>query len=121
MSMSRVPNNDERLRAAAFLQQVFGPDIDPATAAAGTTLIRVATLEQIHRAVRSIDSVRTFTVLDVVASTSVQVGLLVAGPVIAASAPGSHVDPYRVLVAAAAAATLGATLHAARRPAGRAG
>ena len=29
MSMTRVPNDDERLRAAAFLQEVFGPEADP--------------------------------------------------------------------------------------------
>ena len=28
MSISRVPNEDERLRAAAFLQEVFGPDAE---------------------------------------------------------------------------------------------
>ena len=27
--MARVPTNDERLRAAAFLQEVFGPEVDP--------------------------------------------------------------------------------------------
>ncbi len=29
MTVSRVPNEDERLRAAAFLHEVFGPDADP--------------------------------------------------------------------------------------------
>jgi hypothetical protein len=29
MSMSRVPNQDERLRAAAFLQEVFGTEAEP--------------------------------------------------------------------------------------------
>jgi hypothetical protein len=33
MTIGRVPNNDERLRAAAFLQEVFGPEADPATLA----------------------------------------------------------------------------------------
>jgi hypothetical protein len=31
--MTRVPNNDERLRAAAFLQEVFGPETDSAALA----------------------------------------------------------------------------------------
>lgn len=33
MTITRVPNNDERLRAAAFLQEIFGPDADPETLA----------------------------------------------------------------------------------------
>ncbi len=62
--------------------------------AAGTT-IRIALLETAHRTVRPENSVRAFTLLDVVASTSLQAGLLLGGFLITASATSSSpVDPY---------------------------
>ena len=39
MTVSRVPNEDERLRAAAFLHEVFGPDADPQTLAPALELL----------------------------------------------------------------------------------
>ncbi len=62
--------------------------------AAGST-VRVAMLETAHRSVNTENSVRAFTVLDVVASTSLQLGLLVSGFLIAASAGNTWlIDPY---------------------------
>lgn len=70
-----------------------------ATIAAAGTTIRVAMLETAHRTVKPANSVRAFTILDVVASTSVQAGLLAAGFLIAASATSTWpIDPYLIFV-----------------------
>lgn len=67
--------------------------------AAGATTVRVAMLESAHRIVTGATSVRSFTMLDVVASTSLQLGLFVGGLLITASTPGS-IDVYRAFVIA---------------------
>lgn len=62
--------------------------------AAGST-VRVAMLETAHRTVNRANSVRAFTILDVVASTSLQAGLLVSGFLIVASKTTTWpIDPY---------------------------
>ena len=74
--------------------------------AAGTT-VRVAMLETAHRTVNAANSVRAFTVLDVVASTSLQVGLLASGFLIAGSARSTWpVDPYLSFVIAGSVAAV---------------
>ena len=78
--------------------------ITAAIGAAGTT-IRVAMLETAHRTVKPADSVRAFTILDVVASTSLQAGLLAAGFLIAASTTTTWpIDPYLIFVTASSTA-----------------
>lgn len=67
--------------------------------AAGSTTVRIAMLESAHRIVSNATSVRSFTLLDVVASTSLQVGLFVSGWLITVSAPGG-IDAYRAFVIA---------------------
>ena len=69
-------------------------------AAAALTTVRLALLEVAHRSVDERSSVRAFTLLDVVASTSLQIGLLAGGLLVAASSSASHwtVDPYRIYV-----------------------
>lgn len=64
------------------------------------TIVRVAMLETAHRAVTSSNSVRAFTVLDVVASTSLQLGLLLAGLLITASKATTTwpLDPYQLFI-----------------------
>ena len=82
--------------------------------AAGTT-IRVAMLETAHRTVKPANSVRAFTILDVVASTSVQAGLLAGGFLITASTTSTWpIDPYLVFVVASSTAAVVAVLLAAR-------
>jgi hypothetical protein len=76
--------------------------------AAGSTTVRVAMLESVHRIVTHATSVRSFTLLDVVASSSLQVGLFIGGWLITASTPGG-IDAYRAFVigtTAVAAATV---------------
>jgi hypothetical protein len=65
-------------------------------AAAATTVMRIALMELMHRSVDGSISVRAFTLLDVVASTSVQVGLLLAGLLVAACTHTTSwpIDPY---------------------------
>ncbi len=65
---------------------------------AGTTL-KVAMLETAHRTVNAANTVRAFTMLDVVASTSLQAGLLASGLLIAASTTNTWpIDPYLCFV-----------------------
>lgn len=82
-----------------------------AVTALGVTTTRIALLEQAHRAVNATTTVRTFTMLDVVASTSLQVGLLAAGFLITAATSTTSwlADPYQILIIAAAAMTVIAT------------
>jgi hypothetical protein len=92
----------DRIGAQAILIAVT------AVTAAGSTTVRVAMLEWAHRLVSDATSVRSFTLLDVVASTSLQVGLLIGGWLIVVSAPGV-LDAYRAFVigtTALAAATV---------------
>jgi hypothetical protein len=86
----------------------------------GLTMARIALLELVHQHVDEANSVRAFTVLDVVASSSVQLGLLVGGFLVAASTATSWpVDPYRVFVLVCLVATAATTtrLTAPARPA----
>ncbi len=83
-----------------------------AAMAAGTTTARLAMLEATHRVITPANTVRAFTLLDVVASTSLQAGLLLSGFLITASAntETSLTDPYRAFVLIAAATTIPAIL-----------
>ena len=71
-----------------------------AAMAGGATTARIAMLEATHRVVTPANTVRAFTLLDVVASTSLQAGLLISGFLITASADfqTSLTDPYRAFV-----------------------
>jgi hypothetical protein len=88
-----------------------------ALTAIGVTTTNIALLELLHRSVDSSTAVRTFTIVDVVGSTSLQAGLAAAGFLITASASrGSWpVDPYEILIAGAALTTLVASLQLRRR------
>jgi hypothetical protein len=79
-----------------------------ALVAGGTTTVRIAMLEAAHRVVRPANTVRAFTLIDVVASTSLQVGLLLSGLLITASADtgAGFADPYRGFVVFTSAATI---------------
>lgn len=78
-------------------------------AAAATSTVRLALLELAHRAIDESSTVRAFTILDVVASTSLQLGLLAGGLLVAWSASIDWaVDPYRIYVVVCAVATLAA-------------
>ncbi|MGB0113980.1 MAG: hypothetical protein WBP59_12215 [Ilumatobacteraceae bacterium] len=79
-----------------------------AVMAAGVTTARLAMVEATHRVVTPANTVRAFTLLDVVASTSLQAGLLIGGLLITASADAdaSLTDPYRAFVFVATATTI---------------
>ena len=83
-----------------------------AAMAGGATTARIAMVEATHRVVTPANTVRVFTLLDVVASTSLQAGLLVSGFLITASAntETSLTDPYRVFVLISAATAVPAIL-----------
>ena len=73
-------------------------------AGAATTAIRLSLLETAHRLSTSRSLVRVLTLVDVVASTAMQVGFLAAGYLINLSADSSWpVDPYRISLVAAPA------------------
>jgi hypothetical protein len=80
--------------------------------AAATTTVRIAMLEAAHRVVKPGNTVRSFTLLDVVASTSLQAGLLLSGFLITASATNGDwlTDPYRAFVALTTATAIPAIL-----------
>lgn len=110
------------LAAAASIAMLDGPIgssaqqaiVVGATAAmaGGATTARLAMLEATHRVITPANTVRAFTLLDVVASTSLQVGLLISGFLITASAHTamSLTDPYRAFVLVATATTVPAIL-----------
>jgi hypothetical protein len=83
-----------------------------AAMAGGATTARIAMLEATHRVVTPANTVRAFTLLDVVASTSLQAGLLISGFLITASAnpETSLTDPYRAFVVITTATTVPAIL-----------
>ncbi len=83
-----------------------------AVMAGGVTTARLAMLEATHRVITPANTVRAFTLLDVVASTSLQAGLLASGFLITASANSdtSVIDPYRAFVLVATATTIPAIL-----------
>jgi len=88
--------------------------------AAALTTVRLALLEVAHRSIDERSSVRAFTLLDVVASTSLQIGLLAGGLLVAASSSASDwvVDPYRIYVVVCTAMAFVAigTLRTATHP-----
>jgi MFS family permease len=90
-----------------------------ATAAASTATLLMALLERAHQDVDHTTSVKALTLLDVVASTSMQVGLLIGGLLVSASVHRSDwpLDPYRIwLVVGTAAVALSLATPALRRP-----
>jgi hypothetical protein len=76
--------------------------------AGATALVRIALLELAHRTVDPTQTVRAFTFMDVIASTSQQVGLFFGGVLVTISASHStwFVDPYRIYLAVFAVATI---------------
>lgn len=88
----------------AVEQMVFFASLT--TAAAATSMMMLTVMELAHRAIDPATSVRAMTVYDVVASTSMQVGLLAAGFLVAASAGAERADPYRLYLVALALITL---------------
>ena len=72
------------------------------------TVIRLVMLEELHRRTSPATSVRVFTMLDVVASTSLQVGLVAAGFLIV---PTTTI-PYRAFLLAGAIAASATTRRA---------
>jgi hypothetical protein len=83
-----------------------------AAMAGGATTARIAMVEATHRVITPANTVRAFTLLDVVASTSLQAGLLISGFLITASATTetSLTDPYRAFVLITTATTVPAIL-----------
>lgn len=90
-----------------------------AVASGGATTVRIALIEQTHRIVPRSDAVRVFTTLDVVASTSLQIGLLGGGLLISASAATASwpIAPYEAVVIIAGGLAVASTraLRAADR------
>ncbi|WP_091462975.1 hypothetical protein [Micromonospora inyonensis] len=89
-----------------------------AVASAANLTILLAMLERAHRDVDETTSVRAMTLLDVVASTSIQVGLFVGGLLVSFSIDRADwpLDPYRIwLVAGTAAVAMGLVSPALRR------
>ena len=82
--------------------------------AAARTVLRIAVMELAHRRITNKNAVRVMTLLDVVGSTSFQVGAFFVGFLIAASADGRSVgpvDPYQLWLLITA---VGLVLAAAR-------
>ncbi len=110
------------LAAAASIVMLDGPIgsgvqqaiVVAATAvmAGGITTARLAMVEATHRVITPANTVRVFTLLDVVASTSLQAGLLISGFLITASATTetSLTDPYRAFVLVTTATAVPAIL-----------
>lgn len=76
-----------------------------AGAAAATSTMFFTLLESAHRAIDAHSAVRAMTVYDVVASTSMQAGLLAGGFLIAAS-HGGRFDAYRLYLVVSASAVV---------------
>lgn len=74
----------------------------------GVTITRLAMLEATHGVVTRANTVRAFTMLDVVASISLQAGLFISGFLIAASATTDTwlTDPYRAFLLISTAASI---------------
>jgi hypothetical protein len=86
--------------------------------AGGLAYASVALLEIVHRTVDHRASVRTFTILDVVDSSSLQLGLFIAGLLVAASNVKQVRTPYIMFVVAmnlVAIITVGLTTRLAAR------
>lgn len=93
--LAAIPGTvDSAVEEAAFFAAAAG-------AAASTTIVFLSLIELAHRLIDAHTAVRSMTILDVVASTSMQAGLLTAGFLISA---GSM--PYRVYLVVMSAAGL---------------
>jgi hypothetical protein len=81
-----------------------------AAGAAATTTVLLALMERAHQTIDNDTSVRALTVLDVVASTSMQVGLLAGGFLVAASEDRTDwlLDPYLLYLMAGGLAVVAA-------------
>lgn len=89
-----------------------------AVASAANLTILMAMLERAHQDIDETTSVRALTLLDVVASTSLQIGLFIGGLLVSASIDRADwpLDPYRIwLVAGTAAVAVGLMSPAFRR------
>lgn len=85
-----------------------------AAIAAGSTYASIALLEAAHRLVTAENSVRSFTLLDVVDSSSLQFGLFAGGLLVTVSTVGQPVSPYVIFVVGttlAAAVVIGITVR----------
>ena len=91
-------------RAAAFVLT--------ATMAGGATYTRVALLETAHRTVDTDSSVRSFTYLDVVASSALQLGLFAGGMLVTASSVTNGPDPFVSFVIATTIAATATVIRA---------
>lgn len=90
-----------------------------AAMAGGATYTRVALLETAHRTVDADSSVRSFTYLDVVASSALQLGLFAGGLLVTASSATAGPDAFVLFVVVttiAATATVVRTGNHAARP-----
>jgi hypothetical protein len=85
-----------------------------ASSGAALTTTRLAIIELIHRAVDADHTVRVFTLLDVVASSSLQIGLAIAGWLVTFSAARTSwpLDPYRLALAITAGLAFVVTVRA---------
>jgi len=85
-------------------------------AAAALMFVLLVVLELVHETIDHDSSVRSMTIFDVVASTSGQLGMFVAGFLISASVDSAWpVDPYRVYLLTAATLVAAAFLRPGRR------
>jgi hypothetical protein len=83
--------------------------------AAAISSLGLALLELMHRTVHQATAVRAFTVLDVVESTSLQLGLLAGGVLTTLSSQGARVDVYRAGLVSSALVALGLVIATTRR------
>jgi len=83
-----------------------------ATMAGGATYTRVALLEAAHRTVDTDNSVRSFTYLDVVASSALQLGLFAGGMLVTASSVTDGPSPFVVFVVATTIAATATVIRA---------
>jgi hypothetical protein len=83
--------------------------------AAALSALQLAILELMHRTVQQSTAVRVFTVLDVVESTSLQLGLLAGGVLTTLSSQGARLDVYRAGLVFSALAGLALVIATTRR------
>lgn len=83
-----------------------------ATMAGGATYTRVALLETAHRTVDTDSSVRSFTYLDVVASSALQLGLFAGGWLATASSVTDSPNPFVMFVVATTIAATATVIRA---------
>jgi hypothetical protein len=83
--------------------------------AAAISSLGLALLELMHRTVHQATAVRAFTVLDVVESTSLQLGLLAGGVLTTLSSQGARVDVYRAGLVSSTLVALALVIATTRR------